>query len=391
VISKGQSSSVLINVDITLILNWVGTIFIGIIVLVFIFKGLRHKYYIIYLFISLIASFIGIFIENFLYLPKNAGNPQFLNLIFALHISSFTIYMFFMFMFLNSLVNVKPSTGNLFVASNFFAVMLIGVWQHYFFFPEVTYANGTMAVTVARLAYDLFGIFVFGVHGMRIYFQFFRKIRERLALIFFLSQTFMTLGFVVRSIREVWSLLAKIPGSLTMYTEGEFLGAMLDLCDILALVAIIVFLFLYIFNIEYIVRLPQDIYFLGIYTLSGLKIYRTNFQTSKEKIIKDDDAVLSGIFSTFNSIFKGLFKSEHPIKSIHSDDFTLIFSTNSSLMVVMATEQPTFVLQSAMSQFLKQFEVQHPNVYRNNFLDLTDIQNVQQIIKKRFPYLKIVK
>ena len=373
---------------ITLVLNWVGTIFIGIIVLVFIFQGLRNKYYVIYLFISLIASFIGIFIENFLYLPEYLDNPQILNLIFALHISSFTIYMFFMFIFLNSLVNVKPSTGNLFVAASFFAVMLIGVWQHYFFFPEVTYANGTMTVTVARLAYDLFGIFVFGVHGMRIYFQFFRKIRERRALIFFLSQTFMTLGFVVRTIREVRSLLAKIPGSLLMYTEGEILEVILDLCDILALVAIIVFLFLYIFNIEYIVRLPQDIYFLGIYTLSGLKIYRTNFQTSKEKIIKD--AVLSGIFSAFNSIFAALFKSEHPIKSIYSNDFTLLFSTNSSIMVVMATERPTFILQSAMSQFLKEFEVQHPYVYHDNFLSLTDIQNVQQIIKKCFPFLKIV-
>ncbi len=60
-------------------------------------------------------------------------------------------------------------------------------------------------------------------------------------------------------------------------------------------------------------------------------------------------------------------------------------------MVVMATEHPTFVLQSAMRQFLKQFEVQHPNVYRDNFLDLTDIQNVQKIIKIRFPFLKIVK
>ncbi len=377
--------------DITLVLNWVGTIFVGIVVLAFIYQGLRHEYYVGYLFLSLIASFIGIFIENFLYLPGNAGNIQLLNLIFALHITSFTVYMFFMFMFLNSLVRVKPSTGNLFVAVSFFAVMLIGVWQHYIFFPEHSYANGTMCVTTARLAYDLFGIFVFGLNGMRIYLQIYRKIRERLALLFFLSQTFMTLGFVVRAFREVWSLLAKIPGSTLGYTEGVILGTVLDICDILALIAIIAFLFLYISNIEYIVRLPQDIYFLGIYTLSGLKIYRADFQTSKEKHVdENEDSVLSGIFSAFHGIFTTLFKANHPIDSIQSEDFTLLFTTNASIMVVVATESPTFVLQSAMRQFLKRFELRYPNIYRNNYLNLKGIQDVPQIIKTRFPFLRFV-
>ncbi|MHA1618291.1 MAG: hypothetical protein ACTSVZ_03350, partial [Promethearchaeota archaeon] len=291
-------------VDYTLMMNWIGTIFVGTIILVFILQGLRHKYNANYLFVSLTFSFIGIFIENFLYLPSNAENTRVLNLIFALHITSFTFYLFFMFMFLNSLARVKPTTGNLFVAAGFFAVMLIGVWQHYIFYPEMSYTNETMCITTARLAYDLFGVFVFGFHGMRTYFDIYRKIKERLALIFFLSQTFMTLGFMIRGIREVWSLLAKIPGTSLLYVEGAFLGILLNICDILALVAIIVFLFLYISNIEYIVRLPQDIYFLGIYTLSGLKIYRASFQTDKEKDV--EDKILSGIFSAFHSIFKAL-------------------------------------------------------------------------------------
>ncbi len=373
----------------TLVMNWIGTAFIGVVVLVFIFKGLKHNYNANYLFVSLTFSFIGIFIENFLYFPSNAENAQKLNFIFALHITSFTFYLFFMFMFLNSLARVKPSTGNLFVAAGFFSVMLIGVWQHYIFFPEMSYTNGTMCVTTARLAYDLFGVFVFGWHGMRTYFNIYQKIKERLAFTFFLSQAFMTLGFAIRAIREVWSLLAKIPNSPIIYAEGTFLGALLNLCDILALMAIIVFLFMYISNIEYIVRLPDDIYFLGIYTLSGLKIYRASFQTSKEKDV--EDKILSGIFSAFHSIFKALFKSEHPIESIRSEDFSLLFSTNSTIMVVMATDKPTFILKSAMEQFLKRFENEFPDIYNDNFLDLSNIEDVREIIKNRFPFLRIVK
>jgi len=373
----------------TIMMNWIGTGFIGIVVLVFIIKGLRHKYNANYLFLSLAFSFIGIFIENFLYLPRNAGNNGVLNLIFALHITSFTFYLFFMFMFLNSLARVKPSTGNLFVAAGFFSVMLIGVWQHYIFYPEMAYTNATMGITTARLAYDLFGVFVFGFHGMRIYYNIYRKIKERLASLFFVSQFFMTLGFAIRGIREIWSLLAKIPDSSIIYVEGTFLSALLNICDILALVAIIVFLFMYISNIEYIVRLPDDIYFLGIYTLSGLKIYRASFKTSKEKNV--EDKILSGIFSAFHSIFKALFKSEHPIESIQSEDFTLLFSTNSTVMVVMATDKPTFILKSAMTQFLRRFELQFPNIYRDNFLDLSNIEDVRDIIKNRFPFLSIIK
>ncbi|MHA1673496.1 MAG: hypothetical protein ACTSYI_07700 [Promethearchaeota archaeon] len=374
--------------DYKLVMNWVGTIFIGIVVLVFIIKGLNHKYNANYLFFSLIFSFIGIFIENFLYLPSNADNIPKLSLIFALHITSFTLYLFFMFMFLNSLVRVKPSTGNLFVAAGFFSVMLIGVWQHYIFFPEILYTNGTVCVTTARLAYDLFGIFVFGLHGMRIYLNIYKKIKEQLAYLFFLSQLFMTLGFAIRAIREVWSLLSKVPGSSILYAVGAILKVILDICDILALIAIIVFLFLYISNIEYIVRLPEDIYFLGIYTLSGLKIYRASFQTSKEKDV--EDKILSGIFSAFHSIFKALFKSEHPIDSIQSEDFSLLFSTNSTIMVVVATDRPTFILKSAIKQFLKRFELQFPNIYHDNFLDLSNIEDVRNIIKNRFPFLKIM-
>lgn len=365
-----------------------GTVAIGLVVIIFIYEGIKYDYYVGYLFISICASFIGILMENFLYISETKGTVENCNFFFALHITAFAIYLFYMFMFLNSLERVRPSITQLFIVTGLFATMIIGVWQHFFFHADMSYDNTTVMVTTARLAYDLFGIYVFLLNGVNIYYRIYRITKEKLAFLFVLTQIFMGVGFLYRVFREFWAILAKLPKlsiSLDFFEKTQLIRLA---CDILALLAIIVFLCLYLYNLKYIVRLPHDIYFLGIYTLSGMKIYRASFKNSKDKRV--DDKILSGIFSAFHSIFKSLFQSNHPIESIRSEDFSLIFETNSNIMVVVATEHPTYVLLTALKQILRQFEAEFPKVYINNYLDLSRIKDVRKIISRRFPFVQII-
>ncbi|WP_457557974.1 hypothetical protein [Candidatus Harpocratesius sp.] len=377
------------NLDFNLLLNWIGTFFIGLIVIILIVKGVKYQYYVSYLFISITSSFLGITFENIMYQFENAGNYKMMNFMFAIHITFFCFYLFFMFMFLDSLVRVTPSIVSLVFVSSLVSIMFIGVWLHFFYYPTVSYTDDTIVVTMARLAYDILGFYVFGIQGVIIYMQIFKKTKESLAFVFMGTQFFMMLGFIPRIYREIWNLVFFLPSKNISHLDLTGLSPVMLICNLLALVSIITFLILYIINIKYIIRLPHDIYFLGIYTLSGLKIYKASFRTSKEKIIQD--SILSGIFSAFHSIFKSLFQSEHPIKMIHSDDFSLLFFTDNSIMVVVATEQPTLILANAMKQFLIQFNQEFPYIYKDNFLNLDGIENTQQLLKLRFPFLKIIK
>lgn len=291
-------------------------------------------------------------------------------------------------MFLDSLVRVRPKIISLVIVSSLVAIMFIGVWIHFFYENDVSYADGTIIITASRLAYDFLGFYVFGIQGVFIYWQIYEKTKESLAFVFMSTQFFMMIGFLPRIYREIWNMIFFLPEKNISHLKLTGLSPILFACNLLALVSIITFLILYIINIKYIIRLPHDIYFLGIYTLSGLKIYKASFKTSKKKKIQD--SILSGIFSAFHSIFKSLFQSEHPIKMIHSDDFSLLFFTDNSIMVVVATEQPTFILARAMKQFLIQFNQQFPNIYKDNFLNLEGIENTHQLLKLRFPFLKIV-
>jgi len=375
--------------DINLWLNWIGTIVIAIILSNFFTTSIKKKYYNPFLLVSVFFSFIGIIFENIMYHLEENGIQSMVNLFYALHITSFCIYFFYMYLFLNSLIHSRPSVPSLVFISGLIAIIFIGSWVHYLYYPELSYDDGSIPVALARLAFDLTGVYVFGVQGMVIYFRIYQKVKEKFALLFIFTQFSMMSGYFFRIFREINNLASFYNPTQINPVFINGLSPIIIFLNIFGMIGAMVYIVLYSINIKYIVRLPADIYFLGIYTISGLQIYKVNLKASKQRYV--EDRLLSGIFSAFYSIFKTLFQSHHPIEIIRSQDFSLLFIAQEKIMVVAATEQPTYTLEHAMRQFFKQFTEEFPRIYEKNFLNLDGIERVEQILHERFPFLEIEK
>lgn len=370
--------------DTGILLNWIGTGILAVLTGYLFRTGLKKRYYNPYLIVSITCSLIGIILESIMYHIQKTGNVPLVNFFYALHITLFCFYFFYMFLFLNSLVKARPSIPSLVFISGLIAIMFMGAWVHYFFFPQDSYNDGSVIVTVSRLAFDFTGVYVFGIQGITIYYRIYRKVEEKLALLFIFTQFSMFSGYFFRVFRELINL-TQFYSPETMVPQIN--PSLIHIFDVIGMVGGVLYIVLYSYNIKYIVRLPDDIYFFGIYTISGLQIYKANLKVSKP--LRVEDRLLSGIFSAFYNIFKGLFKSHHPIEIIKSKDFSLVFIAQEHIMLVTATENPTYTLEHAMWQFFKQFNQEFPGVYQKDHINLGGIEKLDEILQERFPFLEI--
>lgn len=379
----------MLNLDANIIINWVGSFILLVLALILSRASAKKKYYNVYLNLSIYFSFIATIFENIMYHIEKDGNNTLVNLFFAIHLLCFSLQFFFVFMFFTTLAYRRPKVISIIFISCLLAVIVHGSWVQFIYFPQSSYKDGTITITISRLAFDFAGVYLWGFYGMTKYIQYYKKTKDKYALIFMITLFSIMSGYFVRVIREFHNLLYYYnPDQFSfMSLDGE--SPIIIFFNIFGMIGAMIFMLLYITNIKYIYRLPDDIYFLGIYTISGLQIYKLDFKTSKSLII--EDRLLSGVFSAFHSIFKTLFQSPYPIEIIKSKKFSLVFFAEDSLILVAATDHPTYILENAMKQFFKQFKQEFPNIYENNYLDLRGIEKVEEIIHERFPFLEIVK
>jgi hypothetical protein len=145
-----------------------------------------------------------------------------------------------------------------------------------------------------------------------------------------------------------------------------------------------------ILKIDYIYRLPFDVHrVLVISRTNGVLAYETHFAT-KKSILMDND-LLAGFFSALNNIFLEVGRKNIALESVAGPGMNFIIDWGEYIATLMVTDQDTYYLRHAMTQFTRDFEKRFAEPLRENNPNSAIYETAKDLIEKNFPFFRIQK
>ena len=273
------------------------TILFGILLCLFIFQTTRRRRSANALIISLSFGFLACvfaIISTGQLIPLNSAWERIFQ---ALQLNTFGVQFFFFFIFLER-VRAKD------VRTSFFAVMVgllllqtFSLWLRVYF-HDVSEINATLWF-LSDMGYTISGILVYLGLSLPVYFKTYKYTQEKKPIFIAVALALVGVGFVFSFFKDFLDYI---------HINVEWLDSAAQFTMPLQAIGLFIFTIIYLVDIDYLYRLPNDNFMLIVATTGGLPIFTVKLKTRNQVKIEGD--LLSGLLSAINSVFEEIFKSK---------------------------------------------------------------------------------
>ncbi|MHA1679384.1 MAG: hypothetical protein ACTSUE_00090 [Promethearchaeota archaeon] len=294
----------------------------------------------------------------------------------AMQISLYGIQFFFFYMFLESLVAIKVHPLRLAVVLVLLTLQIMSLWLIVLF--QASPVTNDLWL-LADMGYANLALFTFVVFGMYIYVKMYQYTREWKPLVFSFALLIVGSGFIIISILDYTSYWSTVPGWLS---DISILG------DILPLTGLAMFTIVYLSNVDYIYRLPFDVYSLVVSTNDGVSVYAVSIENTKN--IKVEDQLLSGLITAINQLFGSILQTNTTVRNVISDDASILIQRGEFIDVIIVASSNSAILERALKRYVKEFSMQFSHRFSlNSMVDTEMFADAKRLIKPVFPFFKL--
>ncbi len=348
--------------------------FFGILFVLFTFQTTKRKRKVPQFLASLFFGCIGGTLAFLDSSGMSAGISR--NIVLAIQLSCYALQFFFFFLFLEDLSSMKVSPVRFGFVFGFMLLQFFSLWTIVWFnaFNEVT----TNLWFLADLGYDNLALIVFLIIGLPIYVKTYKETKEIKPIIFSLAMALVSAGFIIISFGDYMSYF---------HVSPEWLTDIQDLGDIFPMTGLLLFLLVYLSDIDYIYRLPNNNYVLLVAYKTGTMIHFVRFKTRRPLRIQPD--LLSGVLSAINSVFKSGLEVSADITSIASKRLTILLESGQNIVAAIVADKTPAILGKALKRYVMEFESKFAEEIKAQTGNVTPYEAALDLLKPVFPFFVV--
>ncbi len=338
--------------------------------------------------LSLFIGGIGGIISILQYVIVSASK----NLLYSSLIIWSLVY-FLIYIFFEELYTVKPNRFRFaLITLLLFASVMFNLL--YLFAPTVNELGLTGDLALQHSAfldilqwswdssYNLLGLLIFAF-GAFVHFNAFRFTREAITLIQAISMIIIGLGFVIGFIGG------------DVFQNNTFH----EIADTVKIVGMLTFTIIYVVRIDFIYRLPVNVYFILVFTKIGLNVHisrmsildkKTNTE-SQSNVTLINENLLSSLISAISGLLNESLGSTKELRAIVAEDRTIVLDTGLYSTCAVLCDRPTHFLDKSLSNLRKSVEIIYQEKLSESTIIKEDFTEINEIIKKNFPFLLVEK
>ncbi len=299
----------------------------------------------------------------------------------------FAFQTFFFYLFLESLISIKINPYRLAIVLIFLVSHIISLYLVYLKYVYVE-AFGTGAIIedkfddmfwiISDISYNVLAMVVYAAFGIPIYYNTYKFTKERKPVIFIVALILISLGYFISLLRDL---------NTYVNNPSEIVFAISEVSEYLKLLGLFMFIITYLLDVDYIYRLPFNIYILTVLYKDGNKIHTVRLKTSRK--IQIEDVLLSGLISAINSVYSQTLETKSLIESISSKDASILLKSGEFITVVIVTDKGSAVLLNALERYVKEFEYKFHDLLKNQIVNMTAFESAKELIAAIFPFFQI--
>ncbi len=307
-------------------------------------------------------------------------------LVLCFELGIFAFQTFFFYLFLESLVSNKINPYRLSIVLIFLISHLIAlyfIYGRHLILKEyegnlVDSKLGDMFWIISDISYNAISILVYGVYGLPIYYNTFKYTKERKPIIFMVALILIVIGYSI-----------SLAGDMNSYAVNrlQFIIDLSDYAEYFKLLGLFMFIITYLLDVDYIYRLPYNIYILTVLYKNGNKIHTVRLKS--ERKIQIEDILLSGLISAINSVYSQTLQTQSLIESISSKDASILLKSGEFITVVIVTDKGSAVLLNALERYVKEFEKKFHALLTKQEANMTEFESAKELISAIFPFFQI--
>jgi len=365
--------------EVTEIASLVITILFGVLLALFVVQTIKRKRsalaLVVSLFFGLFAGITAIFQSGKL-IPISGDLSD---ILMSLQLNLYGVQFFFFYIFLECLISKDLNIKRFAVVFGLLLMQTFSLWLIVAFKSYDPGVNFQLWL-FADLGYTLSGLFVYLLFGLPIYLKTYFYTRERKPMIFSFAMMLVGCGFILSLFSDYYDYIGSYP---------EWASTLDPLTNIVFVIGLLIFTITYLSDINYIYRLPNDIFMLMVLTKAGIPLYSVKLKSRKKVDIEGD--LLSGMLSAINNVFEAIFQSEATIRSISSENVHLLMEPGEEIVSAVITDKPSFFLVQSLKRYTKEFETLFLQELKDKNRDIAIYRGASEIIKPIFPFLIIDK
>jgi hypothetical protein len=321
------------------------------------------------LFFGVLASLSAIISTGLIFpLTGNWGN-----IFQALQLNLFGFQFFFFYIFLERLQSKDIHTGRLAFVIGLLLLQTFSLWLRVYF-HDVGEISGTLWF-LQDMGYALLGIFVFVVLSIPIYLRTYQYTHEKKPIFMAIALGLVGTGFIFSFLFDLFDFL-----NITV----AWVGVVAEYTMPLQAIGLIIFTSIYLSDIDYLYRLPNDTFMLMVVARSGVPLHSVKLRTRKQVKIEGD--LLSGLLSAINNVFEEVFKVSSTIRSISSKEIHILMEPGEEIISVAITDKISYFLDVALKRYTREFEERFGEELKNRIRDIAAYYDASKIIKPIFPF-----
>lgn len=360
---KVMTQNIKVMTQITDIFTYPMLIFGALLLILLYTQAIKKKYKIPYMLLTITFAVLGLSFNVISYDPDKS--------FFIFFMSITTILYYF---FIESCSSYKANVKSLIPI-----LLIFSIGQVFNFVRLIPTLSSSLYIQFniwTLVLYGILGMVVYGGFGIRFNIKTYQMTKERTAFILTLANIF---GLITYALFPIIAIINK--GDISEI--NIFTG----LTYILSTIFDALFAFGYIFNLDYIYRLPGNYFVLMVYYKSGVPIFQSQIQSRKD--IKIEDMLVSGFLTAVNALFVETLSSMENIENISSKDASFNIRSGKFVSVVVIGEKTTAKLFDAITHFVKLVEDKYAGKLSEGERDLNEFSGIRELVPQCFPFFKL--
>ncbi|MFX0090708.1 MAG: hypothetical protein ACFFBD_03005 [Candidatus Hodarchaeota archaeon] len=303
---------------------------------------------------------------------------------FYLTVISITVYsvsFLFIYAFFEQLEQEKPERIRMLIIACLFLAICFTGWLTLFDLSSIPGEFGKVAIVMWDFAYDSFGVVIF-IFGAYVHYKAYNYTRERNLFILTIGATLIAIGFVIGFLNDIKSDFLFLNEIFSLLGD---LGGVLG--DFVKLLGMAIFFIVYILNIDYLYRIPVNIYAIMFFSSAGLSLYSAKVESP----IEIDDSFISAVIVAISEFIKQVIGTRGTLERIITQDRTFVFSSGENISAAIFADRSTYFLSNSLRFATAELDKSLGEKFDPGSYDLDEIApKVEEIFLKHFPYIKLV-
>lgn len=357
------------------------TIAFGVLTILLLIQAIIRKRYAWSFFLSIIFGFMAgvAAIFNELVFTDNAFLTSFLR---SLHLNLYGFHFFCFYIFFERLISRKVNSLRLSIMIILITMQTLGLFL--VFYNEVNSLDAKMAWVLADIGYWSPALFTYIGLGVPIYIKTYKYTKEIKPIILCFGLIFVGVGFFISFLNDLEYIFSVFEIYLNF---PSIIAELSEIANVFPLIGILLFVIVYLVNIDYIYRLPNDTFTLLVLKRGGIPVHSVHLKTRKKTTIKE--FLLSGMITAIDNVFREIMDEELPIERITSQGINILIKSGQTLSVVVITDKITYFLDKGLQRYINEFEKKYADEIKRDEENMHAYDGALKILKQVFPFFII--